>query len=203
MKRVYIACFVLHFLLILLISVRQGLSDLARGETILPDKWMPWAQRADNVAAAALGEQLQSSNLYRQGVAAYTHSTGIDTGYGFFAPNVSVSHKLVFEVRYPDGRVEYELPHVGEGATGVRLPLLFDSIARTRYDFLRETMLKMMAFSVFKEHPDASVIRAVFGFIRLPSVADFESGKEESYQFLYAYDFRFSPSAQPEQPQQP
>jgi hypothetical protein len=199
MKRVYIACFFLHFVIILLISVRQGLSDLARGETILPDKWMPWAQRADGLAAAALGEQLPPSNPYRQAIAAYTHSAGIDTGYGFFAPNVSVSHKLVFEIKYPDGRVEYELPQVGEGATGLRMPLLFDSIARTRYDFLRETMLKMMAFSVFKEHPDASVIRAVFGYIRLPSIADFESGKEESYEFLYAYDFLFSLPAQPDQ----
>jgi hypothetical protein len=29
----------------------------------------------------------------------------------------------------------------------------------------------------------------VFGSIRLPSVNEFERGKRESYEFLYAYDF--------------
>jgi hypothetical protein len=152
---------------------------------------------ADAMAAAALGQRLATSNPMRQGVTAYTYIAGIETGYGFFAPSVSISHKLVFEVQYADGRVEYELPRVGGAATGVRLPLLLDNIARTRYDPLRETMLKMMAFSIWREHRDASVIRAVFGFVKLPSITEFERGKEESYEFLYAYDFRFSPSAEP------
>jgi hypothetical protein len=77
---------------------------------------------------------------------------------------------------------------------------LLDSIASTRYDPLRETMLKMMAFSIWREHRDASVIRAVFGFVKLPSIADFERGTEESYQFLYAYDFRFAPPLEPVKP---
>jgi hypothetical protein len=29
----------------------------------------------------------------------------------------------------------------------------------------------------------------VFGSIMLPSVSEFERGKRESYEFLYAYDF--------------
>jgi len=32
-------------------------------------------------------------------------------------------------------------------------------------------------------------IRAIFGSIRLPTVSEFEHGKRESYEFLYAYDF--------------
>jgi hypothetical protein len=33
------------------------------------------------------------------------------------------------------------------------------------------------------------MIRAVFGSISLPSISEFEHGKRESYEFLYAYDF--------------
>jgi hypothetical protein len=199
-KHVYIACFILHFLLLLFINVRHGLYDLAQGDTLLPRSWDPALRYADTAAGAALGEQLALSNPLRQGIAVYMHGAGIETGYGFFAPSVSISHKLVFEVRYADGRVEYELPGLGGTATGTRLPLLFDNIARTPYGALRETMLKMMAFSIWRERPDASVIRAVFGFVNLPSISDFERGKKESYEVLFAYDFRFAPAAEPVMP---
>jgi hypothetical protein len=196
-KHIYAACFSLHFLLVLLVSLRQEFSDLSLDITILPRHWDPALLRAQDVFSTALGDNLRAANPLHEAVAAYTYSAGIDSGYGFFAPSVAVSHKLVFEITYPDGRVEYELPRVGAGATGVRLPLLLDNIARTQYDLLRETIFKVMAFSVWREHPDASVIRTVFGFMNIPGVRDFEHGKKETYEVLYAYDFRFAPSPKP------
>jgi hypothetical protein len=47
----------------------------------------------------------------------------------------------------------------------------------------------MMARSIWREHPEVKTIRAVVGSTRLPSLSEFEHGKGESYQFLYAYDF--------------
>ena len=145
-----------------------------------------------DLVSTVLGDHLSSQNSFRRSLVAYEHISGSETGYGFFAPNVSISHKLVFEVRYPDNRTEYELPGVSGVATGTRMPLLLDNIARTPYDVSRETMLKMMAFEIWKRHPDAEVIRAVFGFVNLPSISDFESGRKESYESLFAYDFRFA-----------
>ncbi len=127
----------------------------------------------------------------RQGITAYIHATGIEGGYGFFAPSVPDSYKLVFELHYPDGRVEYELPHVADAATGLRLSTLLDQIGRTEYDPLREVMLKMLAYSMWEAHPDASVIRAVFGFVALSTAEEAMEGKTESYYSLYAYDFTF------------
>jgi hypothetical protein len=164
---------------------------MAQGDTLLPRSWDAGLGRAETLVSTALGERLKPSSLYRQAVAFYTVSAGIETGYGFFAPNVASSHKLVFEIRYPDGRVEYELPRVGGAATGLRLTLLFDNIARARYELLRETMCKMMAFSVWRDHPGASVIRVVFGLVNPPSITDFERGEKESYEVLFAYDFTF------------
>src|SRR5260370_27188467 len=151
---------VVHFLLVLLISGRHAMSAVANTNTLLPAAWNPRLSSADAVAATALGEGLDPSNPVRQGIAAYTYCAGIETGYGFFAPRPSSIRKLIFEIRYDDGRVEYELPRVGESATGLRLSLLFDNIMRIPYADLRKTMLKMMAFEVWREHPDASVIRA-------------------------------------------
>ena len=177
-----------------MISSRRAFSVLAEGGTFLPSSWSAGLRQADAVTTTALGQNLETSNPFRQVVATYIRSAGIDIGYGFFAPKVAITRKLIFELRYPDGRVEYELPHVGEAATGLRLTLLFENISRIQYEPLRRTIFKMMAFSVWQEHPHANHIRSIFGFVLQPGIADFERGKEASYHVLYAYDFRFSPA---------
>jgi hypothetical protein len=135
-----------------------------------------------------LCQRLAASNPVRQTLATYLHIAGVETGYGYFAPNVPGSYKLVFELHYPDGRIEYELP-VNSTAAGLRVAGLLDKIGRTPYDALRELLVKMLAQSIWRQHPEVKTIRAVFGSIRLPSVNEFEHGKRESYDFLYAYDF--------------
>jgi hypothetical protein len=52
----------------------------------------------------------------RNGITVYLHSAGIEAGYGFFAPNVPPNYKLVFELHYPDGRIDYEIPTVNSAA---------------------------------------------------------------------------------------
>jgi hypothetical protein len=188
-KYFYLAWFGLHFLLIITFSCRDTLWLVAQGPTILPLSFKSVSQKAEMVVSAVLGQKLATSNPIRQDLATYLHIAGIETGYGYFAPNVPGSYKLVFELHYPDGLVEYELPRVNRAAAGLRLAGLLDEIGRTKYDALREILIKMLAQSVWREHPDVKTIRAVFGSIRLPSVSEFEQGKRESYQFLYGYDF--------------
>ena len=98
------------------------------------------------------------------------HLAGIETGYGYFAPNVPGGYKLVFELHYADGRVEYELPRVNSAAAGLRVAGLLDKIGRTRSDALREHLVKMLTSSIWREHPGLKTIRAVFGSVSLPSV---------------------------------
>jgi hypothetical protein len=188
-KYVYVAWFSLHFLLIVSFSCRETLQLVVQGPTIFPACVRSLAQKAETAVSVALGQHLASSNPIRQALATYLHLAGIETGYGYFAPNVPGSYKLVFELHYPDGRVEYELPPVSGAAAGLRLASLLDKIGRTPYDALREHLVKMLAASIWREHPEVKTIRAIFGSIRLPSVHEFEEGKRESYQFLYAYDF--------------
>lgn len=147
------------------------------------------------MSAAPLGGSLAVSNPVRQALTAYLNSAGIEGGYGFFAPRVPNSTKLVFELHFSDGRIEYELPHVRADAAGLRLSELLDKISATDYEPLRELLLKMLAYSVWQENPDATSIRAVLGYIDVPSPAEFNGGKRESYNLVCAYDFRFSASA--------
>ena len=187
--RIYLAWIGLHFLLIITISCRDIVWLVAHKVTILPSSFRIGAERVEPIAAGALGNKLSASNPFRRALLTYLHIAGIDRGYGYFAPNVPAGYKLVFELHYPDGRVEYELPGVNSAAAGLRVATLLDEIGRTRSDRLREYIIKTLAASVGREHPGVKTVRAVFGSLNLPSPAEFERGKRESYDFLYAYDF--------------
>jgi hypothetical protein len=184
-----LAWFGLHFLLIISLSLRDTLWLVAHGPTIFRSSFKSYSEKTEGVVSTLLGQRLAASNPVRQVLATYLHIAGIETGYGYFAPNVPGSYELVFELHYPDGRVEYELPSVGSAAAGLRVAGLLDKIGRTPYDALRELLVKMLAQSIWRQHPDVKTVRAVFGSISLPRVNEFEQGKRESYQFLYAYDF--------------
>jgi hypothetical protein len=188
-KYVYVAWLVLHFLLIISVSCRETLRLIAQGPTILPSSFKSYSQKAETTVSIAVGQHLSASHPVRQALATYLHVSGIEASYGYFAPNVPGSYKLVFELHYRDQRVEYALPSVSSAAAAFRIAGLLDNIGRTRFDPLREHLVKVMAQFIWREHPDVETVRAIFGSVSLPSVREFEHGKRESYEFLYAYDF--------------
>ena len=179
----------MQFLLILSFSCRDTLRVVAEGPTILPGSFKNFSQKAEAALSATLGQKLPASNPVREALNTYVQVAGIETGYGYFAPNVPAGYRLVLELHYPDGRVEYELPSVSSAAAGLRIAGLLDSIGRTPYDALREILVRTLAQSVWREHPDVESVRAILGSIRLPTAREFKEGKRESYEFLYAYDF--------------
>jgi hypothetical protein len=188
-QRIYLALAGLHFLLIAIVSCRDIVWLVAHRLTILPSPFNAAAEKVEPIVAGTLGDKLSASNPLRRALLTYLHIAGIDRGYGYFAPNVPSGYKLVFELHYPDGRVQYELPGVNSASAGLRIASLLDEIGRTRSDPLREYMVKTLAASVWREHPGVKTVHAVFGSLNLPSPAEFERGRRESYDFLYAYDF--------------
>ncbi len=132
-----------------------------------------------------------SRNLWKIVVATYTNAAGIEVGYGYFAPNIPAASALVFECHYPDGRVEYEKPNLQGEAGQFRVSTLVDQIDRTDYDRWRIALIKLLARSTWKRHPDAVMLRAFFGKISPPTMAEYGAGKrEETFTCLYVYDFR-------------
>ena len=188
-KSVYTAGFALHFLLVITVACRETIWVVARRLTILPPSVESLAEDVEPTLETVLGRHLNPSNPLRRGLSTYWHLAGIEGGYGYFAPNVPGSFKMVFELHYPDGRVESVLPRVSSTAAGLRVASLLDEIGRTRYEPLREYMVRSLADATWREHPDAVAVRAVFGSIQLPTIGEFEQGKKESYHFIFAYDF--------------
>ena len=85
--------------------------------------------------------------------------------------------------------MEYALPSVNSKAAGLRVATLLDEIGRADLEALREYLIRGITRSIWREHPGAISIRAIFGISILPTMGEFERGKRESYEFLYAYDF--------------
>jgi hypothetical protein len=181
--------FALQFLLILSFSCRDTLRVVAEGPTILPLSFKNFSQKAQELTLIAPAEPLLPSNPLHESLNMYVQLAGIESGYGYFAPNVPSGYTLVFELHYRDGRIEYELPSVRSAAAELRIAGLLDNIGRTPYDELREILLKTLVQSIWRKHRELQSVRAILGSLTLPSVCEFEHGKRESYEFLYAYDF--------------
>jgi hypothetical protein len=188
-RRIYATWFVVHFSLITAVCFAGIFSLVAEGATMLPSALERCARRAELIVAFVLGKEAAASSPVRQGIATYLHAAGIQAGYSFFAPNIPGYHKLTLELYYPDGRVEYESPRVSGKAAALRLDSLLDRLGEKRYEPLREVVVKMLAFSVWRDHPDVKKIRATFGAVSPPGISDFENGKAESFQPMFSYDF--------------
>jgi hypothetical protein len=188
-KRIDVVWFGIHFFLITAVCFAGLFSLIAEGATMLPSALGPCARKAEIAAAWLLGKQAAASSPVRRGIATYLHAAGIQAGYTFFAPNVPGYHKLILELYYEGGRVEYDSPHVRGRAAALHLNSLLNRLADARYEPLREVVVKMLALFVWQEHPDAKKIRAIFGSVNIPSISDFEHGKKESFQPLFSYEF--------------
>jgi hypothetical protein len=188
-KRILAAWFGIHFFLITAVCLAGVFWLIAQGSTILPSAWDEYARKAEVVASWCLGKETGASNPIRRCIATYLHAAGIQAGYSFFAPNVPSHHRLTLELFYENGRVEYASPHVRSQATALRLDSLLDRLAEQRYEPVREVVLKMLALSVWREHPDVKKVRATFEAVHLPSITDFEHGKAETLEPMFSFDF--------------
>jgi len=188
-KRIRVVWFGIHFFLVTAVCFAGLFSLIAEGATMLPSALEPYARKAEVAAAWLLGKQAGTSSPVRRGIATYLHGAGIQAGYTFFAPNVPGYHRLTLELFYEDGRVEQESARLHSKAAALRLDSLLDRLAEQRYEPIREVLVKMLAFSVWREHPGVKKVRAVFGSVTPPGITEFEHGKAETFQPMFSFDF--------------
>jgi hypothetical protein len=163
---------------------------------MLPSALSEYARKIELVTSWFLGKEASASNPVRLAIATYLHAAGIQAGYTFFAPNVPSRHRLTLELFYDDGHVEYESPHVHSKAAALRLESLLNKLPEQRYEPVREAVVKMLAFSVWREHPDVKKVRATFETVHSPSVTEFEHGKAETVEPMFGFDFSLRPEEQ-------
>ncbi len=182
-----------HLLLILIASVRDTFGMFGRVETVLPDAWDSFFLGAEQVGYRAGGSDLGDRNFLRNGLQLYQHASGIEAGYGFFAPNIPANYRVVFRLHYPDGRTEEDIPVVGSEAVGGRLSGLLDYIAEARIEEQRDDMVQSLTKSIWKWHPQADSIETVLASAVLPTADGYARGERTTYEPLTAYTFSFHP----------
>lgn len=185
------AALALHLLLITAASLQDISASLADGASLLPASCDPDLHRVQAAAGAVLGRAFAQTNPLRAGLAAYADCAGIEAGYSYFAPSVSASSKLDFELHYADGRVEHDVPPVGGAAAGYRISTLLDHLQTVHYADLRKAVLKILVEDLHREYPGSDRIRATLQIAELPSPADYRTGARINYRRLFAYDFVF------------
>ncbi len=189
-RNVYLACFAFHFALVGLVCLHETLWLLERRLTIAPVAFGRVWGILDKIPEILLEGDSADRGALRQALATYTNASGIEVGYGYFAPNVPETHALVFECHYSDGRVDYQVPMVRGEEAQLRLTSLIEQIARTDFAPWREELIKRLARSTWQRHPDAMTVRAFFGAITPPTAAEYGAGKRErTFDCLYVYDF--------------
>src|SRR6266702_3315428 len=188
-KRTYAVWFGIHFFLITAVCFAGLFSLIAEDATMLPSVLEPYARKAEVAAARLLGKEAGASSPLRRGIATYLHAAGIQAGYTFFAPNIPGYHRLTLELFYDDGRIEHESPRLRGKAAARRLESLLDRLVDERYEPVREVLVKMLAFSVWREHPDVKKVRATFGAVNPPGMNEFEQGNTETFQPMFSFDF--------------
>jgi hypothetical protein len=188
-KRIHVAWFGIHFFLLTAVCLAGVFWLIAEGSTILPSAWDEYARKGELSATWCLAKEAGPSNPVRRGIATYLHAAGIQAGYTFFAPNVPSQHRLTLELLYEDGRAEYESPHVHGKTAALRLESLLDRLSEERYEPVREVLVKMLAFSVWREHPGVKKVRATFGAVNPPGMNEFEQGNTETFQPMFSFDF--------------
>ena len=188
-RQIHWAWFGIHFFLLTAVCFAGIFWLIAQGSTILPSASDEYARDAELAATWCLGKEAEASNPLRRGIAMYLHAAGIQAGYTFFAPNVPNQHRLTFELLYDDGRVEHQSPQVLSKAASLRLDTLLDKLADERYEAVREVLVKMLAFSVWRQHQDVKKVRATFGSVNPPDIDEFEQGKRETFQPMFSFDF--------------
>ena len=181
----------LHLFIIVVVSLHDLASILPGDRTVFSGMGSGFWRAVESSTSLVLGKELAPGNPARQAIAAYANCAGIELGYSYFAPTVPENPRLVFELRDPDGRVTYDLPRVGNAASGYRIAALLDNLQHLKNRTLREAVVQTLANSIRREHPHAVAGRAYFAVARLPGPAEYRAGKRLSYELRHTYEFRF------------
>ena len=170
--RVFLAC---HLGLAFAVSLREA--------------W--WVGRLQLLKSHTFFESLSSSSASRL-VVTYLHLSGIESGYGYFAPNVPPSYELRFEVTLPDGTIDRVYPTFARREEKLRWATLLDYLGQTASPEVREVLLKLMTFAISQQYPTAAEIRAVVTKMVLPHAVGYTQGERARHEFAFSYDFAVS-----------
>ena len=179
-----------HLIVIAAVCTRQTFTIVAQGGTFFSPAPIARGVTTSRPDRTANGRRSQIVLFTRRLIRTYLHAAGIETGYGFFAPNVPAALRLNAELHTADGAIHTQLLAGDSSETGLRLASFLDALGRTRADDIRDAMFQFIAKAMFDEHGDASRVRLGLEKITPPTLAEFREGKETAYELVCLYEFK-------------
>lgn len=184
----YITAACVHLTFVLCAGSCDLLTAFSKGSTFFPKSWSGLFGRTEKSIEYALGKG--SRRLWSDGIALYLHGAGVEAGYNFFAPHVPGSYRLVLELHYGDGRVEYEIAQGNAPGSALPVASLLDLIGHFSNDAVREHLIRLLAQDTGRQHPNVEMVRAFFGAVNFPTVEAYAGGAKASFRVIRSYDFR-------------
>ena len=169
-------------------SLRDTCAIFSTAQTLFPNSLKTAWKSGETWTESLLGD---GGQFYGGSVLTYLHAAGIESGYGFFAPNVPDNYKMIFDFEFPDGHHESDMPVVGSDAAGLRLAGFMDQLADTTDASLQEAMVRVVSASAVAKYQGATKARVVVGAARLPTPLQYRNGERESYDPILVFDFAY------------
>ncbi|WP_431292167.1 hypothetical protein [Pedobacter sp. P26] len=186
-KIILVAGMLIHYLLLSFVNIDTTLDCIVNNKGILlvemeQSTYQPIKKKLDFV----LGKTDYKFNDYLNYYLAYT---GTETGYGFFAPNVPTSYKLVFEYTLKNKQKITMIPQINSHELGLRLCNYYETIGKTDVELLRNSLIRFMMQEQMKGLENVVSAKAIFGLVLTPSLRNYTQSKNTVYQFMYAYEY--------------
>lgn len=126
----------------------------------------------------------------------YGAYTGTETGYGFYAPNVSSQSMVLFTVKDEEGNiVSTQMPNLSSREGVTRCMTAFDKFIDKfdepdkLYDRYLDVILKSMAFKVLEQNQPHTQVEANIYIYMLPQIRKFRDGESPVYESTFQYKF--------------
>jgi hypothetical protein len=183
-RRFWLVAALVHLSLAALVPCRETLWLVSHSSTRLTSVHSSFLADFDQ----QISELTDEAFVSREVLLTYQHSAGIETGYGFFAPNLPDSYRVRFEGKTAEAN-EYKPVILRERHDPLRTSSLLDYLGRHASESVREFTFKLLAYSVWQRHPEVARIRVILETLHQPTLSEFRRGQSASFQQVSAYDF--------------
>ncbi|MCB0840191.1 MAG: hypothetical protein KDD63_13145 [Bacteroidetes bacterium] len=143
---------------------------------------------------------LEHTGIFNDLFHIYSGYSGAETGYGFYAPNVSSQFMVLYTIKDSLGNpVQVSLPrHYSKEALTryfTAFDLFMDKLDEQdeKYDKFMDIVMKSMALKVLEEHPPYTHIDADLLVYDLPYMEEFQAGKRPEYAHMLHYSYQLNP----------
>ncbi len=141
---------------------------------------------------------LSENIYYSEPLNSLLNYTGFETGYGFFAPNVSSDFVLVFDVTSATDSliIRRHFPTLRNKESIIRFSTFFGSFLELLEDSTSnfdknytQIFLKQCALDIKKEYPEASVVKTKLYLYDFPTLKNYKENSEVVYFKISEYEF--------------